>query len=598
MVSANYSDHSINDTDQPPVVRVSWREMLQIVVPVFKQHRLRLTLGLIALLAVDLLQLIIPLFIQQGVDSLALSLPASSRLARLGGYIIGIASIVVVLRFAWRYLIIGFSRILETNLRNRMFQHIIHMDQSFFERWTSGDLMARASSDLSVVQMTCGMGLVAAVDAIVMSTTAICFMMFISFKLTLLALLPMPVLALCTRSLSNKLKQRYKFAQDKFSKITEFVRSTLLSMKLIKGYSLEQLQEKRFDHLGRSYVRSNLKIAVIQGILFPVANLVGNTSMLMVMYFGGILVMKKTITLGDFVAFLTYLFMMVWPIVATGWVASIAQRGATSLRRVSLLFKEKSKTDSFPAAADSSITPVSFQIRNLSFTYPSATLPALDGISLDIATGFTGITGRTGSGKSTFCNLLVRLYAVEDNCLFISNKDVNNVDMDTLRSNIAYVGQETMLFSASVAENIAFGRPDATFDDIRIAAKGASVHNDILRFPHQYDSIIGERGVKLSGGQKQRIALARALLSKRPVLIIDDALSAIDTDTVQQIISSIKTSMVNKTVILTSHSLKVLQATDIIFIFENGKIVTQGRHEDLLKNALFQTMLEKLQLDV
>lgn len=598
MTSARLNDHPINGSDRLSWASVSWREMLQIVLPVFKQRRLHLALGFMALIAVDFLQLAIPFFIQEGVDSLSLSTPTSSKLVRLGWYIIGIASIVGVLRFVWRYLIIGFSRILEANLRNRMFKHILHMDQSFFERWTSGDLIARASGDLAAVQMTCGMGMVAAVDAIIMSTTAICFMMLISFKLTLLALLPMPLLILCTRSLSDKLKHRYKFVQEKFSRITEFVRSTMMSIKLIKGYSLEQLQEKRFAKLGRSYVRSNMKIAVIQGILFPIANLVGNTSMLMVMYFGVILVMENTITLGDFVAFLTYLFMMVWPIVAIGWVVSIAQRGATSLKRVSLLLREKSKIHPGPAVADTSITPVSFQIRNLSFTYPSATRPALDDISLDIETGITGITGRTGSGKSTLCNLLVRLYAVDDNCLFIGNKDVNHVNTETLRSNIAFAGQEAMLFAASVAANIAFGRPDATFDDIRRAAKAASVHNDILRFPNQYESIIGERGVKLSGGQKQRIALARALLSKRPVLIIDDALSAVDVETVQKILSSIKTIMADKTVILTTHSPKVLQATDIIVVIENGKIATQGRHEDLLKNSLFQTMLEKLQLDV
>jgi ATP-binding cassette subfamily B protein len=396
--------------------------------------------------------------------------------------------------------------------------------------------------------------------------------------------------------LSGKLQQRFQNVQEKFSLITEFARSSIVSIKMIKGFSLEKFQRNRFDQLGRKYVQSSMTVAVMQGFLLPAATLVGNISMLIVLYFGGILVIQHTITLGDFVAFLTYLFMLVWPIIAIGWVVNVAQRGLASLRRVYQLLHEQPMVIPGLACRCSSPRSVAFKFRNLSFTYPSATRSALDNVTLDIAPGIHGITGRTGSGKSTLCHLLVRLYPVANNCLFFNDQDVNSINTDTLRGSIAFVGQEPQLFSASVYENIILGRPNASVSDVRQAAMAAAVDSDIMRFPKQYQSIIGERGVTLSGGQRQRIALARALLSRRPMLIIDDGLSAIDIETAQHVINSIKADFANKTVILISHCINVLRAADTIVMLENGKIISHGRYEDISINTLFKIMLEEQQV--
>ncbi len=570
------------------------RAVLGLVLPVFFRHRLRLALGLLALIAVDFLQLFIPHLLKIGVDGLANGTATTHHLLAIGGLILLIALVVATFRFAWRYLIIGFSRLLERDLRNRIFSHILTMDRPFFEQRTTGDIMAHASNDLLAVQMACGMGLVAAVDALVMSCAAIGFMAHIHLRLTLLALLPMPLLALCTRLLSARLHQRFTIVQEQFSLLTEFVRTTLVSIRLVKAYTMENLQERGFEQLGRAYVRSNIRVATIQGLLFPIAGLVGNMGMLLVLYFGGHLVIGGRISLGDFVAFITYLYMLVWPMMAIGWVTNLAQRGMTSLGRIHELLSAAPRLRDRLPAKRLTITVPGFRLRDLSFTYPATTHPVLRHVSLDIGPGILGLTGRTGSGKSTLCKLLARLYPVADGCLFFAGIDVNSLPLDAVRGRIGYVGQDTVLFSDTVAVNIAMGRPGAGRAEIEEAARQAAVHHEILQFPKGYETIIGERGLKLSGGQRQRLALARALLCRRPVLIIDDALSALDVETEYAVIVALRQGLQGKTVLIVSQRIKLLSETDEIVIMEQGTVVDRGGHEELfLRNALYRLMHEK-----
>ena len=572
------------------------RAVLGLVLPIFFRHRRRLALGLVALIAVDFLQLIIPHLLKIGVDSLADGTATTNHLLAIGGLILLIALVVAILRFTWRYLIVGFSRLLECNLRNRIFSHILTLDRSFFEQRTTGDIMAHASNDLLAVQMACGMGLVAAVDALVMSCAAIGFMVHIHLRLTLLALLPMPLLALCTRLLATRLHQRFNIVQEQFSLLTEFVRTTLVSIRLVKAYTMENLQERDFEQLGRAYVRSNIRVATIQGLLFPVAGLVGNVGMLLVLYFGGRLVIAGRISLGDFVAFITYLYMLVWPMMAIGWVTSLGQRGMTSLGRIHELLSAAPRLQDRVRVPEKRLTiPVpGFRLRDLSFAYPAATHPALRHVSLDIGPGILGLTGRTGSGKSTLCKLLARLYPVADGCLFFAGSDVNSLPLDAVRSRIGYVGQETVLFSDTVAANIAMGRPGAGRTEIEEAARQAAIHHEILQLPKGYETLIGERGVKLSGGQRQRLALARALLCRRPVLIIDDALSALDVETEYAVIVALRQRLRGKTVLIVSQRIKLLSETDEIVIMEQGTIADRGGHEELFqRNALYRFMYEK-----
>ncbi|MFW2366552.1 MAG: ABC transporter ATP-binding protein [Desulforhopalus sp.] len=575
--------------------RIPFSQIRDLLTPAYRQHRLRLLIGFTALLCVDFLQLTIPRIIKYGIDGLETLTITPETLLKLGGLILLIAFLVVVLRFCWRYLIIGFSRLLEQAIRNRIFSHLLKMDAPFFEKRTTGDLMAHSTNDLAAVQMACGMGMVAAVDALVMSVAAIGFMISIHPKLTLLALLPMPLLAISTRILSGKLHKRFSSVQEQFSALTEFSRSTLISVGLIKAYTMENFQTDRFGVLGRKYVKSNLSVARIQGLISPLSTFVGSTGMIMVLYFGGRLVISSTITLGDFVAFITYLYMLIWPMMAIGWVANLVQRGLTSLGRIYTLVTSRANLpDPATHGAVEMLRAPEFRLKELSFAYPSLTTPTLRNMTLSLGPGIHGITGRTGSGKSTLCKLLVRLYPVENGSLFLDGRDVNTLPLDFIRSHVSYVGQEPVLFSDTIAANIALGIPDASREDIRRAAVNAAIHDDIEDLQEGYDTLIGERGVKLSGGQRQRLALARALLCNRPLLVIDDGLSAVDVATEHEVFAGLRQHFSGKTVIIVSNRIKLLSMTDQIIILNNGEIESRGSHDKLLaENSFYQSMFEK-----
>ncbi len=583
-------------TERPAVDFSAVRTLLG---PIFRHHRGRLLLGFVALLVVDSLQLTIPQLLRHGIDSLTGATATPQSLLLLAGLVLLTAACIGIFRFLWRTMILGFSRHLEQHLRDRIFAHIMIMDRAFFSSWTTGNIMAHASNDLTAVQMACGMGMVAALDAVVMTVAAITLMLLIDVRLTLIALLPMPLLIVCTRLLSRQLHQRFDQVQAQFSLLTEFARTTLVSIEMVKAYTLERMQERRFDELGSRYVRSNLRVAVIQGLLFPVATLVGNIGMLLVLYFGGRLVVHGTITLGGFVAFVSYLYLLVWPMMAVGWVTNLAQRGLTSLGRIHHLLRQQ------PLLGDQEGVPATlppcrprFVFDHLRFTYPGTDRPALQDICLEIGPGITGLTGPTGSGKSTLCRLLLRLYPVPDRTLFLDGHDVNTLSIAAVRGLIAYVGQEVVLFSDTVANNIAFGRSGAGQEEIEAAAKAAAVHEDIMGFSDGYQTMVGERGVRLSGGQQQRIALARALLADRPVLLIDDGLSAIDVDTEQRVLAGIRAHLQGRTVLIVSHRINVLATADRIVVLEEGRIRARGSHRQLLaESGFYRAMMDRQRFD-
>lgn len=595
---------------QPSLVR-----LLGLLRPDFIKYRFRLLLGFLALLGVDFLQLTIPLYLKQAVDILENGAATSQALVQLGAFLLVTAGFILALRFIWRILIIGFSRRVEANLRARLFSHVLAMDRSFFDQHPPGEIMAHGSNDLAAVQMACGMGVVAATDALIISGAALVLMFSISPVLTFMVLLPMPLLGLSAWFLSGRLHTRFDQVQHSFGLITEFARNSMIAIRLIKSYTREQQQSKKFAELGEQYVAANLKVAVVQGLLFPVAILVGSLGMLIILYYGGKLVINGAVTLGEFVAFIQYLYMLIWPMMAVGWVTNIAQRGFTSLARIHRLLAarsqleesihtggtnhrvgpESSRSDKEIFSARFHADPV-ISLRGVHFSYGQAKTPSLTGLELDLKPGILGIAGRTGSGKSTLCRLLTRQYPIQDGMLFFADQDVNSISPALIREQISYVSQNPVLFSGTIAENISLAAPEASQQEIQAAAERAAFHTEILAMEKGYQTRVGERGLRLSGGQKQRLAIARALLADRPILIIDDALSALDVETEQQVFAGLHASGADKVVLIVSHRLKLLAETDQVLLLDQGQVVALDVHEHLLRHhEFYQAMADKQQ---
>ena len=560
------------------------------VMPVFRRHRLRLAAGFLALLAVDGLQLAIPRFLKQGIDLVTRPATQAGDLLRPAATIVLLAALVLGLRFCWRLLVIGFSRLLECDLRNRILAHLLTLDRSFFQDHPTGELMAHASNDLSAIQLAFGMGMVAALDGLVMGVAACGFMLAIDVRLTLVALSPMVVLALATRVLAHRMHTAFARVQEQFGRLTEFVRSTLVSIRLIQGYCLEPRQVERFDRMGRDYVRANIGVARIQGTLHPLAALTGNLGVALVLWWGGRAVIGHRIGLGDLVAFLSYLNMLVWPMMAIGWVTNLAQRGLTSLARVNALLAARPRVLSGPVVLPAR-GPARIECHALSFTYPGTGQSALADLDLVLEPGITGLAGRSGSGKSTLCSLLIRQFPVEANMILVDGHDLNRLDLDRYLGRIGFVSQQPLLFSASIAENIGFGRPGASQDEIEQAARAACIHEEIMELRAGYQTRIGEQGVLLSGGQRQRICLARALLADRPVLIIDDGLSALDVETEQQVMTCLRRRYRDRILLLVSHRINLLDRCDRMVMLEKGRVVgTGGPAEMRLSSELYRAM--------
>jgi len=565
----------------------------RLLLPIYIQYRRRLAIGFLALFCVDLLQLQIPRILRHVIDALAQGRADASFLTFFALLIMGLAAVVTLCRFLWRMHIIGFSRILEKELRVRIFAHLLIMDRPFYNRWSAGSLMAHASNDLAAVQMACGMAMVAAADALFMATAVVGFMLAINARLTLIALVPMPLLAIATLLLSRLMHRRFSVVQELFGRLTEFARDCLVSMSLVKGYCLEEEEKKGFARLGREYVRNNLRVAMIQGLMHPAAALAGNASSLLVFYFGGRLVIEQTLSLGSLVAFFTYLAMLIWPMMAIGWVSNIWQRGLTSLSRIEALLAEQPLLAPGPARALSCPHP-GLRCLDLSFTYPDADNTALNGLRLALGPGVHGFTGRSGSGKSTLCHLLARLYPVSPGTLFLCGHDMGHTPPATARSLLSYVGQEPALFSASLHDNIVFGKPDATRAEVEEAARLACIHAYIVTLDQGYDTLVGEQGVRLSGGQRQRIALARALLRDAPVLVLDDALSGLDVATEKKVMEHIRERWRNRLVLLITHRVNLLRRAETITVLEEGRVIAHGSHAEVLgASRLYAAMEEK-----
>ncbi|MGB5922170.1 MAG: ABC transporter ATP-binding protein [Syntrophobacteria bacterium] len=572
----------------------------RILLPYFRRNLGILAIGVSSLLIVDLLQLFIPRVIKLAVDDLTRYQATSARLLSYAGMVLALALGIVVFRFVWRRCLFGHSRQVEEALRNRLFSHLQTLSFSYFDRANTGDLMAHATNDVQAVQLAAGMGLVALTDTLVLGTAAIGFMLYINPSLTLIALLPMPFIALFARTISKIFYERFQKVQASFSQLTERARENLAGIRTIKAYTQETAEIKRFDQTGRNYIAANLRMVKISGFFSPMSLIFTNISMALVLVIGGKLTILNTISVGDFVAFNSYLLLLTWPMMALGWMINLFQRGSASLGRIQAILNTTSEAAEILEVPKKSLTQGDIQSRSLTFTYPGSNLSALEDIHLSIKPGqLVGIVGRTGAGKSTLCQLLPRLYDTPPGQLYLEGEDIHRWPLDELRRAIAVVPQDPFIFADTVRANICFGNPDASTDEMIEAAEAAHLLDEILALPHQFDTILGERGVTLSGGQKQRLTLARALILSTPLLILDDCFSSVDLETELAILANLRRYLKARTTLIASHRLEAMRAADMIFVLEWGRLREQGNHDQLLaQKGIYAALYRRQKLEV
>lgn len=503
-----------------------------------------------------------------------------------GLLIILIALFMFLFRYLWRMYVMGSARFLEYKLRNDLYFHFQKLSTNYFNNHRTGDLMAHATNDINAVRMAAGPGVIMIFDTIILLTATI-FMMSqtISLKLTIVALLPLPFMAYLTSRFGNMIHNRFRNSQESFSRITEKVQENFSGIRVVKSFVQEKEEIDKFTKANQDYFDKNMHLVKVQAVFHPIVQFISGLSLLIVLAYGGILVINREISLGDFIAFNSYLGLLTWPMMAIGWVINILQRGSASMARLNEIFYTKPDIEDDPDLVDSKLTSIDgdIQINNLSFSYPGSSTKVLDNITLYIPKGDTlAIVGKTGSGKTTLINLLLRLFDIENGSIKIDNHEVKKFSLETLRKNIGYVPQDNFLFSTTIKENITFGIDDYTDKEIEEACENAQILDSIKEFPLQFDTIVGERGISLSGGQKQRVSIARALIKNPSILILDDSLSAVDTKTEEAILNRLKDFMKDRTSIIISHRISTIKEANQIIVLDDGRIIEQGTHEELM----------------
>lgn len=568
---------------------------LSTLAPWLWKYRSGLLLGLGALLLKDLLAAAQPIVIKNGVDSLTKGFQLRI-LIELAGLLVGISIVKGVFQYWMRVIIIGISRDIEYDLRNDLFEKLVGLSQDFYARYRTGDIMARSTNDLNAVRMMLGPGVMYCSETLIMLVLSIAVMVHADLRLTLVALSPAPLVSLAVIFFGRRIHTRFEHIQKMFSDISSRVQENLAGVRVIRAYAQEKAEVAQFELLNRDYIRENIGLARIQGLFMPMLQGIIGITFLLVLWYGGRQLMQGRITLGSFVMFNTYMGMLIWPMIAFGWVVNLMQRGTASLNRINEIRNERpsilAPISDVISAAD---LPADIRFQNVSMTFGDRR--ALDRINLAIDAGETvAIVGHTGSGKTTLVNLLPRLFDPTEGSVQIGGVDLRMMDPDELRRQIGFVPQETFLFSATLAENIAWGAPQATPEDIRSAAEIAGLGPDIDLFPKGLDTVIGERGLTLSGGQKQRTAIARAIVRNPRILILDDALSSVDTVTEEKILRGLAGVMKDRTTILISHRVSTVQNADRIFVLSHGSIVESGTHRELQNLGGYYAELYQKQL--
>ena len=570
------------------------------LLPYARRYRRQFLLGLACVVITTAIQLLSPWILKYAIDDLTGGL-TRAKLGLYAGLLVAAACVGAVFRFLMRRIMIGASRDVEYDIRNAFFAQLQRMPLGYYQARRTGDLMSRATNDLNAVRMMVGPAIMYSANTVLVFVVAIVLMVSIDARLTVISLLPLPLVSVSVWYFGRAIHRRFEAIQEQLSQISAVVQEALSGVRVVRAYTQEAHEIAKFRRANDEYVDRNRHLIRLQGLYYPSMTLFLGFGALLVLWLGSREVIRGGITLGEFVAFNAYLVMLSWPMIAFGWVTNILQRGMASWKRMLEVIEAP------PGIDDSGVTDRGrsvriggrIEFRGLTFTYPGAAAPALHEVSFTIEPGQTvAFIGATGSGKSTLLALLPRLHEPPPGTVFLDGVDVREIPLARLRGGIGYVAQESFLFSDTIAGNIAFGVPAGAADPARIrdAAAIAQLHTDVDGFPNGYDTVVGERGITLSGGQKQRTALARALMMDPRILVLDDALSAVDTYTEEAILSRLREVMRLRTSIVVAHRVSTVRAADRIFVLDGGRIVEEGTHDQLVARGGRYAALHRRQL--